>query len=155
LWCWSLNSGPTSWATLALFCNGFFWDRVLWTICVGWLWTEILLISASWVARMTGVSHQHLTDSLFIPHLLMDIWAVSACWSYGWCCCGHLYSALMDETCFASCLHHFTCCGTFGKLLEFSEPPFSETFWEMETLLCFSELIIVAIIYLVSLVSSW
>jgi hypothetical protein len=26
-------------------------------ICLGWLWTSILLISASWVARITGVSH--------------------------------------------------------------------------------------------------
>jgi hypothetical protein len=27
----------------------FFWDRVLGTICLGWLRTVILLISASWV----------------------------------------------------------------------------------------------------------
>jgi hypothetical protein len=31
----------------------FFWERVLWTIFLGWLWTMILLISASWVARIT------------------------------------------------------------------------------------------------------
>jgi hypothetical protein len=36
-----------------------FWDKVLWTICLGWLWTMIFLISASWVARITGVSHWH------------------------------------------------------------------------------------------------
>jgi hypothetical protein len=35
-----------------------FWDRGLWTMCPGWLQTSILLISASWVARLTGVSHQ-------------------------------------------------------------------------------------------------
>jgi hypothetical protein len=34
-----------------------FWDRVLGTVCQGWLWTTILLISASWVGRMTGLSH--------------------------------------------------------------------------------------------------
>jgi hypothetical protein len=28
------------------------------TISLGWLWTVILLISASWVARITGVSHR-------------------------------------------------------------------------------------------------
>jgi hypothetical protein len=51
--------GPTSWATpTALFCVGCFWDRVSWTIFLGWLWTAIHLISASWVARITGVSHQ-------------------------------------------------------------------------------------------------
>jgi hypothetical protein len=27
------------------------------TICLGWLWTSILLISTSWVARITGMSH--------------------------------------------------------------------------------------------------
>jgi hypothetical protein len=44
------------------FCEGFFRDRVCWTICPGWLRTEILLISASWVARITGMSHWHLAD---------------------------------------------------------------------------------------------
>jgi hypothetical protein len=39
-------------------CDGFFWDRVLQTICPGWLWATILLVSASWVARITGVSHR-------------------------------------------------------------------------------------------------
>jgi hypothetical protein len=29
------------------------------TILLGWLWTMILLISASWVARITGVSYLH------------------------------------------------------------------------------------------------
>jgi hypothetical protein len=37
--------------------KGFFGDRVLQTFCQGWLWTVSLLISASWVARITGVSH--------------------------------------------------------------------------------------------------
>jgi hypothetical protein len=30
------------------------------TICLGWLWTKILLTSDSWVSRITGVSH-HIT----------------------------------------------------------------------------------------------
>jgi hypothetical protein len=38
---------------------------VLWTICPGWLWTMILLISASQVARIIGMSHQQ--PSLSIP----------------------------------------------------------------------------------------
>jgi hypothetical protein len=38
------------------FWNGFFQDRVLWSICLGWLQIAILLISASWVARITGMS---------------------------------------------------------------------------------------------------
>jgi hypothetical protein len=37
---------------------GFFWDGgVSWTICLGWFQTSILLISASWVAGITGMRH--------------------------------------------------------------------------------------------------
>jgi hypothetical protein len=39
-------------------CNGYFQDSVLQTIYPGWPQNAILLISASWVTRMTGVSHQ-------------------------------------------------------------------------------------------------
>jgi hypothetical protein len=49
-----LGRHSATWATLqALFSVGYFWDRVLRTICPGWLRTLILLISASWVARIT------------------------------------------------------------------------------------------------------
>jgi hypothetical protein len=49
-----------TWATLpAHFCVGYFQDKVLQTICPGWLENTILLTSASWVAaRITGLSHQ-------------------------------------------------------------------------------------------------
>jgi hypothetical protein len=40
------------------FCEGFFEVGFRRTIYLVWLWTAILLISASWVARITGVSHQ-------------------------------------------------------------------------------------------------
>jgi hypothetical protein len=40
-----------------LFCAGYFQDRVSQTLCPGWPRTVILLIFASWVARITGVSH--------------------------------------------------------------------------------------------------
>jgi hypothetical protein len=36
-----------------------FQDRVSQTIFPGWLQTVIFLISVSWVARITGVSHWH------------------------------------------------------------------------------------------------
>jgi hypothetical protein len=50
---------PT-WATpLALFCAGHFQDRVSQTICPGCLQSMIILISAFWVAGITGVCHQH------------------------------------------------------------------------------------------------
>jgi hypothetical protein len=37
--------------------DGSFRDRVLQIICLHWIWTMILLISVSWVARTTGMSH--------------------------------------------------------------------------------------------------
>jgi hypothetical protein len=58
-WYQGLNSGPPPWATPhVLFYDGLFWDRVLRTICPGWLQTTILLISVSWVTRITDVSYQ-------------------------------------------------------------------------------------------------
>jgi hypothetical protein len=44
----SLSTGP-------FFFFFFFWGRVWQTICLGWLLTTILLISTSWVARITSV----------------------------------------------------------------------------------------------------
>jgi hypothetical protein len=38
-------------------CVRYFWDRVSRTICLDWPQIAILLISASWVTRITGVSH--------------------------------------------------------------------------------------------------
>jgi hypothetical protein len=56
LWYWGLNSGPSPRATPpALFLWRVFRNRVSRTLCPGWLPTVILLISSSWVARITGV----------------------------------------------------------------------------------------------------
>jgi hypothetical protein len=55
-----LGMCSTTWVSPpALLCVGYFQDRVLQTLCLDWLWTEILLISASWVSRITDISHQH------------------------------------------------------------------------------------------------
>jgi hypothetical protein len=43
-----------------VFFFSFFKDRVSWTICPGWLQMVIRLISASWVASITGTSHRAL-----------------------------------------------------------------------------------------------
>jgi hypothetical protein len=48
--------------SISPFCGGFFWDRGSWTICAGWLQTLILLIFASWVAGITGMSYQLPAD---------------------------------------------------------------------------------------------
>jgi hypothetical protein len=54
LWAYALShsTGPFLWFFF------FFWDRVLQTICLGSLQTSILMVSTSWVARITGMSHQ-------------------------------------------------------------------------------------------------
>jgi hypothetical protein len=39
-------------------CVGYFQDMVSWTICLSWPPAMMLLISASQVTRITGVSHQ-------------------------------------------------------------------------------------------------
>jgi hypothetical protein len=57
-----LRPNPELLGPLALFCDVLFWDRALWTTCLDWLWTMILLISSPWVARITGVSHWHLSE---------------------------------------------------------------------------------------------
>jgi hypothetical protein len=62
--------------TLSHSISPFLWrvfqDRVSQIICLGWLWTTILLISASWVARITGMNHQHLAT---VPLLSLTRWA--------------------------------------------------------------------------------
>jgi hypothetical protein len=64
---WDLHSGPTPWATAPAFvCDGFFQYRISWTIFPGWLRTKILLISASSIARITGVNHWHLASLFFL-----------------------------------------------------------------------------------------
>jgi hypothetical protein len=59
---WGLNSGSyTCWkaSVPALFWLGIFRNRGLSNFCPGWLHKVIFLISASWVATISGVSHQH------------------------------------------------------------------------------------------------
>jgi hypothetical protein len=48
-------------------------NEISWTICLGWPWVVILLISASQVARITGVSHQHLSVHVFLMKLFLWI----------------------------------------------------------------------------------
>jgi hypothetical protein len=40
--------------------EGFFEIWFHGTVCLGWLWTMIFLISASWSARISGMSHWYL-----------------------------------------------------------------------------------------------
>jgi hypothetical protein len=56
-------------STSPFLCIEYFQDRVSRTICPGWLWTAIFLISAFWVARITGVNHQHPAIRVLMPFL--------------------------------------------------------------------------------------
>jgi hypothetical protein len=52
------------------FCDGYFWDWILLTIFPGWLQTMIPQISASWIARITGVSHWFPATYKFYKEML-------------------------------------------------------------------------------------
>jgi hypothetical protein len=54
-----LRAFTLSHSTSPIFCDRVFQDGVLQIICPGWLQTAILLIFASLVARIIGVSHRH------------------------------------------------------------------------------------------------
>jgi hypothetical protein len=64
-------------STSPVFCDRIFWDRVSWTVCLGWLRT-LILISASWVARITGVSHRHLALFRFYGGSTMWAWWIKS-----------------------------------------------------------------------------
>jgi hypothetical protein len=53
-------------------CVRYFRDSLLQTVCLGWFRTVILLISASWVARITGVSP-------VLPTPLIRLWHWVSC----------------------------------------------------------------------------
>jgi hypothetical protein len=48
------------------------WDGVSWTFYLGWPPTAILLISASWVASITGLSHRAQRNTFMIFTLFLD-----------------------------------------------------------------------------------
>jgi hypothetical protein len=62
-----LRAYTTLWAILpAVFCDGFFQDRVSWTVCLGWLWTMILLISASWEVPSTNFFKLEISKNIVL-----------------------------------------------------------------------------------------
>jgi hypothetical protein len=83
---WGLKSGPIPWAFSV---SGIFQNRVLRTICLGWLRTTILLISASWVARIIGASHRYLAIISNLPptSLCRQTWSRPTVWDFTSCLC--------------------------------------------------------------------
>jgi hypothetical protein len=67
LYCVNHTSSP--------FCSGCFGDEVSQTICPGWPQTSILPISASQVARITGVSHRHWFRILYL--CILQYWGLT------------------------------------------------------------------------------
>jgi hypothetical protein len=81
VWYWGLNSGPSPWATPPVLFL-FFKIGSHGTTCLSWLWTDSLLVSASWVARITCVSHQYPVLVYFLrKDLTMWPMVVSNKWS--------------------------------------------------------------------------
>jgi ABC-type transport system involved in multi-copper enzyme maturation permease subunit len=56
-------------STSPFFVMDFYQDRVSQTICHGWLLTAILLISASWVTRIKGMTISACFFFLKLKHL--------------------------------------------------------------------------------------
>jgi hypothetical protein len=64
-----LRAYNLSHSTSPFFCEGFFRDRVMQSICPSSLRTAILLISAFLVARNTGMSHWDLAHGNFFKSI--------------------------------------------------------------------------------------
>jgi hypothetical protein len=63
-----------------LFVMGFY-HRVSRTICPGWVQATVFLISASWVARITAVSHWHPSQPHVFCNCRCGLWKGFAfCW---------------------------------------------------------------------------
>jgi hypothetical protein len=72
--CLSYTSSPL--------CSSYFGDGVTQTTCPGWPQTEILLISTSQVARITGMSHQCLTSIFFYSVIFLGYKTVNSLYRY-------------------------------------------------------------------------
>jgi hypothetical protein len=87
-----LRAYSLSHSTSSFFVMGFFEIRSNILFAWGWLQTSVLLISASWVARIIGMSHQCPADFIFLFSVFS--WAVtgevfwtsvlSHCWERNW-----------------------------------------------------------------------
>jgi hypothetical protein len=79
---WGLNTWTISWTTPpALLYEDFFPDKFSQTVYPGQFQTTVLLISASCIARITGMSHGHPT---FLAFLYSNILLIHSLCPLGW-----------------------------------------------------------------------
>jgi hypothetical protein len=82
---WGWNSWPTSWVTLPappppFFLMGVFKIESHRTVCLGWPQTSILLVFASWVTRIIGMSHRHLAALHFYDDTNITLYTLWQKW---------------------------------------------------------------------------
>jgi hypothetical protein len=62
--------------TSSPFCSGYFGNGILGTICLSCPWTVSLLISASQLGRITGMSHRHPVPTHFYTEIFLLWWKI-------------------------------------------------------------------------------
>jgi hypothetical protein len=80
----TLSHSTSPFFVMGFFCGGIFWDRVLQTICLGWLWTVILQISASWVGLQEQPTRAWPLACILFLNCAFNILFVFSCssWSF-------------------------------------------------------------------------
>jgi hypothetical protein len=58
--CYLIHTSRPVFFFFFLFFSGYFGDGISWTSCSGWPQIKILMVSASHIAKITGMSHHHL-----------------------------------------------------------------------------------------------
>jgi hypothetical protein len=136
-----LGRCSATWTTLPVLFCGYFRDRVSQTLCPGWLWTAILLISAFWVARIAGVSHWCPSGLYFLMQwVFLSFWVILSYLIY-------VYSRYILSFCsiLYNCIHWLkstnTCFGSGGLNLALRLLGTYPTTWAthppvLKTLLC-------------------
>jgi hypothetical protein len=79
-----LGRPSTTWAMSPALFLLYFSDRIS-CFCLGWPWTTIILICASWVAGIIGMNHHTWSQSIFnwIIYLLLSC---RNSWLWNWAC---------------------------------------------------------------------
>jgi hypothetical protein len=113
---------------------GYFQDRVLWTLSPGCIWTVILLISASRVAKITGVSHQRLAVMWYFQRMLSYYLWTCACQASALPLKPHPHPSYNKSCIFTT--FNLTICKFYGKLL-LCPCWYFQVLWQAAIVYCF------------------